>query len=175
MKKILLLILLSLSFVCVGQKLHTIKVYVSKTGGESWIVHSNHEDRNVVFNHLISDTSMFSIEKLEKHKDSIHRYHDFHIVYNRVYFKTFYAGLIVDKFQSNQYNVKINYLIENRRDTLQRKNIIYTYKFKSVKETDKYSIITLQTDKEMKHSTLFSKKKKKKTMNKKVSKKLYGR
>lgn len=159
MKTTLLIIAIMISTLCMAQKNHKIKVYISKKGGPSWIVHSNHESRNVVSNHFVNDTSMFSIEKLEQHKDSIHRYHNFHIVHNRVFFKSFYGGLTLEKFQNGEYKIRINYLLENKRDTLQTKNIVYTYQYLDYKENDNYYIVRLIVTKPMKHTGHFSKNK----------------
>jgi hypothetical protein len=142
-----------------AQKHHKIKVYISKKGKPSWIVHSNHESRNVVYNQILTDTSMFSIDKLEQHPDSIHRYQNLHIVHNRVFFKSFYGGLILEKFQSGEYKIKMNYLMENKRDTLQKKNIVYNYKYLDYKENDDYYIVRLISTRPLKHTGHFKNKK----------------
>jgi hypothetical protein len=76
-----------------------------------------------------------------------------------VFFKSFYGGLILEKFQTGEYKIKIEYQLENIRDTLQTKNIVYTYKYLDYKEDENYYIVRLISSTSMKHTGHFSTKK----------------
>ena len=153
------LILICVFLISCNNKFHKMKVYVSKTNSDNWIIHKNYENRHVVYNHIIYDTSVFSVKRYLTHKDSLHRFQNYRTIHDRVFFKAFYTGLVVDNFVNGKYIIKVNCLVENVRDTLKRKNIVYTFKYHSLKETKKYTIITLQSTRMVKHTGHFRRRK----------------
>lgn len=159
MKHFITILFLCISIISYGNRFHKMKIYISKTNGDSWIVHRNYENRHVVYNHIIYDTTIFSIKRYLTHKDSIHRFQTYSIIHERVFFKAFYTGIVVDNFVNGKYTIKVNCLLENVKDTLNRKNIVYNFKYHSMKETDKYTIITLQSTRMVKHTGHFRRRK----------------
>lgn len=159
MKHFITILFLCISIIAYGNRFHKMKIYISKSNGDCWIIHKNYENRHVVYNHIVLDTTIFSTKRYLSHKDSIHRFQTFNKISDRVFFKTVYNGIIVDNFVSGKYIIKVNCLMENFKDTTQRKSIVYNFKYHSLKETKKYTVITLQSTRMIKHTGHFKKRK----------------